>query len=743
MNNVSRYPWPWIVATLAVATVVYALALLYGFERITAVRRVEVARQQARLNQQALRMEDEAGIAVQLAHVATVILRDKGSRDQLQVGVRHLLAASNRSLIYGVGVFYAPFAFDRAAMRFGFYRYAADPKHDVEQWVLPGNAYDYTQRPWYAAARNAGGKSALTGPYVSSHGLAFVGASESFDVNGRFGGVVLVEALQTALAKMLSSSVSQDDRIWVTDDAGTVILGNTPPASFTADTVASAHLSIAPWTLHLASQFPIVASARRDALVIGVPVTLAYWGIVGIALLALVRYRRLQLRALALQETASRDGLTGLRNRAYLLSRLDQSLRSLAGDPQQSFCILFVDLDRFAVVNDSLGHAIGDQLLCAIADRMLAILPDGAELGRIGGDEFIAYMPLAGQTAAEMVADRIIRELNAPFTIDEREIYISASIGILMSAQRYSQAGDMLRDADTAMYAAKNAGRGRFAIFDETMRENAIARHSLENALRRAVGNGEVFPRYQPIVNLRTGRVAGMEALARWTNGRGENIPPSVFIPLAEQSGTIEAVDSMILTQACSDAQRFQDKAPGVTMSVNASATRLHRSDLVSKTSAALEDAGLDARLLKVELTETAIMDRADDGLAVLERLRDLGTQVVIDDFGTGHSSLSYAQRLPVAGLKIDRSFVEPMARDRQSLAIVRAVVALAKTLGLYVVAEGVEDEDQLEKLRDMGVEYGQGFYFAPALTVEEMESFIAQRERLYMAAPGNVATAS
>jgi len=355
----------------------------------------------------------------------------------------------------------------------------------------------------------------------------------------------------------------------------------------------------------------------------------------------------------------------------------------------------------------------------------------------------VSYLPLASQAAAELSADCILRELSKTFVIEEREIYISASIGIVTSTPRYGSAVEMLRDADTAMYAAKNAGRARFAVFDERMREQAIARHSLETALRRAVENRRVFAMYQPIVHLRTGRVASMEALARWTDDNGTAVSPAVFIPLAEQSGTIDAIDSLILNQACRDAVGLQSRCPGLIVSVNVSATRLHRGDLLSKTKAALDDSGLDPKLLKIELTETAIMARADDGLTVLEQLRAGGVQSVIDDFGTGHSSLSYAQRLPVAGLKIDRSFIEPMIADRQSLAIVRAIVALAKTLGLYVVAEGVETAEQAEKLRAMGVDFGQGFYFSAALDVANMASFIDECECRYAAAPENVASVS
>lgn len=744
MNDDSRYPWPWIVATLFVATVIYALGLLYANGRLSEVRRQEVAAQGARLNQDALRLEDAAGIAVQLAHVATVTFRGERRKSDLERDVRRLLAASDRSLIYGIGVFYEPFLFERAAMRFGLYRYAADRTHDAEQWIEPGNAYDYLGRPWYIAAMKASGKPAMTGPYTSAHGLTFIGASEAFTAGNRIAGVVLVEWLQSALTRMVAQEVAPEDRLWVTDASGITIAGTAPEPSFALDsTPLQTKLRTAPWTIHLGSHFRALAAARREATAVGVPVTIIYWAIVGFAIFALVRYRRLQLRAQALQETASRDALTGLRNRGYVMARLDEELHRLAPDGQGGFTVLFVDLDRFAVVNDGLGHGVGDQLLCAIAQRMLSIALDGSELGRIGGDEFVAYLPLASQTAAELAANRIIRELGKAFTIDEREIYISASIGIVTSTPRYGSAVEMLRDADTAMYAAKNSGRARYAVFDERMREHAIARHSLETALRRAVENRRVFAMYQPIVNLRTGRVASMEALARWTDDNGTAVSPAIFIPLAEQSGTIDAIDSLVLKQACRDVARLQARLPGISVSVNVSATRLHRGDLLAKTHSELGDSGLDPKSLKIELTETAIMERADDALTVLAQLRAAGVQAMIDDFGTGHSSLSYAQRLPVAGLKIDRSFIEPMIADRQSLAIVRAIVALAKTLGLYVVAEGVEDEEQVEKLRTMGVDYGQGFYFSHALDVDAMESFIDGRESRYAAAPESVATVS
>jgi len=538
---------------------------------------------------------------------------------------------------------------------------------------------------------------------------------------------VLIEALKPALDDMLTRTRSSDDFVWVTDADGAVIIRARAASMPSVDAVTTTPLRLAPWTLHVASYFPDVVRARTATLLVGVPATILYWIAVGALVLSTLRIRKLELRASALAETASRDALTGLRNRAYIADLLARGLHAFALDPSRSFGVLFVDLDRFAVVNDSLGHSAGDDLLRALARRIEEALPAGAEFGRIGGDEFVTFVPDGDSARCEAIAQNVIDHLNQPFALGEREIYISASIGIVICAQRYTTADELLRDADTAMYAAKRAGRGRSKLFDERMRDVVMARMALENDLRRALKHSELYAMYQPIVSLRTGSVVAVEALARWSDGSGRSVSPAVFIPLAEQTGTIEAVDTIVLSQACRDARALQEYAGGIAMSVNVSATRLNP-ELLKKLSTALDLAGLDARLLKVELTETAIMEHAADGLAVLEGIRGLGCQIVIDDFGTGHSSLSYVQRLPISGLKIDRSFITPIGHDRQSLAIVRAIVGLAKTLGLYVTAEGAEEEVQIEKLREMGVDYVQGFYYSPALDLEALKDFAAAR---------------
>ncbi|HZT13795.1 MAG TPA: GGDEF domain-containing phosphodiesterase, partial [Candidatus Baltobacteraceae bacterium] len=306
--------------------------------------------------------------------------------------------------------------------------------------------------------------------------------------------------------------------------------------------------------------------------------------------------------------------------------------------------------------------------------------------------------------------------------------YTGASVGVVLSGPRYEHPEELLRDADIAMYRAKEAGRGRFVVFDEDMHERALQRMLVESALRSAIHHSEFCVRYQPIVNVATGEVCAVEALCRWSRPEHGEVGPVEFIPIAEQTGAIAEIDSFVLRQACSDARALTRRFPHVPVSVNVSATRLTHGDFVPGISRALFESSLDARCIKLEITETAIMGRPEEAVQTLARLREIGVAVEIDDFGAGYSSLSYIQRLPISGLKIDRSFVKPMVADPQSAAIVRAIVGLAKTLGLRVTAEGVETPQQLQMLAEMGVDFAQGFYFSPAVAFDALESLIAAR---------------
>ncbi|MBV8655503.1 MAG: EAL domain-containing protein [Candidatus Eremiobacteraeota bacterium] len=680
----------------------YALGLVYSIERVNDARRQAVAMQSERSAQTALRLENAFGLVAELAGAAALSVDGYPSSPETQRKLTRLAAVADPGLLSGI------------------HAYALDDA-------------DVSDRPWYKAALAAPGKAVMTA----------AGASETFGPPQSPSGVVLVEIARPKLDAILASA-HIGDRAWVTDAGGNVIAGAPPPSTMALDAMVSVPLGAAPWTLQFASHFPEVDSAQSLALSIDIPLTIIAWGGALLTIVGILRVRGLQMKTAQLQKSAVRDNLTGLYNRAYVLWRLKEALRAFSVSQGSPFGVLYIDLDRFAVVNDSLGHSVGDELLCAIARRLEGGLPAGVEIGRIGGDEFVAVAPPSSDhTKSESVAQLILGQMRQPFRLGERDIYISASIGIVAAAPRYGKADELLRDADTAMYAAKRAGRNRLALFDESMREQAMKRHTMESALHRAIAASQIFARYQPIVNLSSGAVAGAEALARWMDDRGKLVSPDLFIPLAEQCGAIDAIDWVVLARACSDVHALQRLVPNLTVSVNLSAGRLNQTDLVDRIRKVLDESDLTPGTMKFEVTESAIMESPEDSLLVLNELCEFGSQVVIDDFGTGHSSLSYVQRLPVAGLKIDRSFITPIAKDNQSLAIVQAIVALAKTLKIYVVAEGVESEDQAELLRQSGVDYAQGFYFAPALELRALQSFVeARKESLLLINDGDVQTA-
>ena len=712
-KDTQPYPWPAIVTTLVVAVFVYGLGLVYSIERVAEVRRQSLVSQEARSQQMRLRIDGYFGLASQLANVAAATVRVQGGPNEVESTLRQLLSAADPARIQGIGVYYS-------------HGYALPIRLNRSPSAAPLSP-DYVRRPWFTSAQSNPGRPVLSRADPPA-GVPFVAVSETLGPKDS-DGVAMVETSQAKLDALLAHPAGASDSAWITDSAGNVIAGATPPPSMAIDASRSLRLDCAPWTLQVASHFADVDRAQASALGIDIPLTIVAWGGALLVIFVLLRVRKLQLRAAALQKSAVRDTLTGLYNRAYVLWRLKEALRSFSIG-KNPFGVLYIDLDRFAVVNDSLGHSVGDELLRAIAKRLEDGLPPGVELGRIGGDEFVAYVPPGTDLdKCESIAQMIFSHVRPPFRVGDRDIHISASIGIVIAAARYGKADELLRDADTAMYAAKRAGRNRLTVFDESMREQVLARHTMENALHRAIASSQIFARYQPIVDLATGEIAGVEALARWMDERGTLVPPNLFIPLAEQCGAIDAIDWVVLGRACSDVRSIHRFVPGLTVSVNLSAARLNQADLVKRIRKVLEQSQLEPATLKFEVTESAIMESPEDSLAVLNELCAFGSQVVIDDFGTGHSSLSYVQRLPVAGLKIDRSFITPIVKDRQSLAIVQAIVALAKTLNIYVVAEGVEDAAQAERLAEAGVDFGQGFYFAPALEIRALQTFVESRK--------------
>jgi diguanylate cyclase (GGDEF)-like protein/PAS domain S-box-containing protein len=429
-----------------------------------------------------------------------------------------------------------------------------------------------------------------------------------------------------------------------------------------------------------------------------------------------------------LQHDALHDALTGLPNRVLFLDRLEHAMRrDIRRVGAERTAVLFLDLDRFKIVNDSLGHLVGDHLLVEVARRLESALRPGDTVARLGGDEFTVLLEdLADRAEAEHVADRMLETLTEPFEVEDRELYLSASIGITMAAAG-AQPGEVIRDADAAMYRAKAEGKGRHAMFDAKLHEAAVARLELETRLRRGLSGDETEPTglqvvYQPIVRSGNGELAGFEALARWQDPDGRMLRPDQFIPVAEETGLIYALGRLVLHESCRQLAAWRAHgADDLRMNVNISGRQLLEPGFVDEVAQALRDHGLEPDALRLEITETeAAADYAAVRLALEAILEATGVKAHLDDFGTGTSSLTFLRGFPGDALKIDRSFVQAMRSDEGAFQIVKAILGLAHNMGMEVVAEGVETTWHLDTLRELGCDYAQGFLIARPLSRDE-----------------------
>ncbi len=431
-----------------------------------------------------------------------------------------------------------------------------------------------------------------------------------------------------------------------------------------------------------------------------------------------------------LLQNAFHDALTGLPNRALFMDRLGQAVEYTKRHEDYLFAVLFLDLDRFKVINDSLGHLRGDQLLIGIARKLKACARSTDTIARLGGDEFtILLEDIEDVTDAIRVANRVQEELTLPFELDSQEVFTSASIGITLSTTGYNQPEDLLRDADIAMYRAKNQGSARYEIFNPDMHARAVARLQLETDLRLAIEQMEFSLKYQPIVSLETGRVIGFEGLIRWQHPQYGLILPGEFIPAAEETGLITRICQWVIRTGCGQLRQWQlqfPTTPLLTISLNLSSKQFTQLNLINQINQILQETGLDASGLRLELTEGVIMEGAESATATLLQLRNLGLKLSIDDFGTGYSSLSRLLHFPINELKIDHSFVSQIGIDEGKSAIVETIVTLAHKLGVDVTAEGVETKEQLAHLRALKCEYGQGNFFSQPLDTEAAEALIA-----------------
>ena len=422
---------------------------------------------------------------------------------------------------------------------------------------------------------------------------------------------------------------------------------------------------------------------------------------------------------------AFHDALTFLPNRSRFTELLRRSINRARLDEQYQFAMLFLDLDRFKVVNDSLGHAVGDQLLVAAARRLEQAVRPGDTVARLGGDEFTVLIDnTSSMNDATRVAERIMIELQRPFYLQGQDVFVSASIGIALSTTGYQMPDDLLRDADIAMYRAKANGKSRYEVFDQKMHAHAVALLQLETDLRLAIERNEFRILYQPVISLRTGRIAGVEALVRWEHPQRGLVSPDDFLTVAEETGLVVPMGNYVLREACTRMAEWRRENPlaaEATISVNLSARQFAHPDLVARVIGTLEATGLPARCLRLEFTESVLIEREGPVIDTFTQLHALGVRLDLDDFGTGYSSLGYLHRFDLDGLKIDRSFVSNIGPNGERSEIVRTIVALANNLGMEVIAEGVETPDQLAVLQGAQCDLVQGYLFGGALSADEV----------------------
>ncbi|HUP97703.1 MAG TPA: EAL domain-containing protein [Usitatibacter sp.] len=429
-----------------------------------------------------------------------------------------------------------------------------------------------------------------------------------------------------------------------------------------------------------------------------------------------------------LYHNAYHDNLTQLSNRTHFNEQLSRAIARVQRHPEQRFAVMYLDCDRFKMINDSLGHKAGDELLVNLARRLQTVLRPTDLIARLGGDEFaILLEDIQRERDAVDLTERIQRELTRPFQLGDMEVTVSASIGITFSSNGYQTAEQIIRDADIAMYKAKGKGKAQYALFDASLHQHVASQLKLEGELRRALGQGQIYLHYQPIYALRDTRLIGFEALVRWQHPERGSLEPATFIPTAEETGLIVPLGNWVLNEACRQLRAWKDAhgQSGLRMSVNVSSLQLTHPEFVARVREALSSAQLTPSELTLEVTESVLMDGIENAVSTLNELRHMGVTLSIDDFGTGYSSLNYLATLPIDALKVDRSFIERMSDAGEGSEIVKAIFKLGHALSKQVFAEGIETGDQLSQLQELGCEFGQGYLLSRPVDAERAGIFV------------------
>ena len=736
-----RRPWYWLVVLFAAALLVTglesAVARSRADQNVADFRSVQTLR----LERGETAIDDFISDATQLVYAeAGAVGPIRGNRTLVERLLLGMAPTRSDRVIYGMGVFYAPGAFDTGSRLFGPY-VILNPRERL--MVNTEKNFDYPKLTWYRDAVDGRGNRIIDGPY-SEDGISFISVLKAFYRDGRLQGVASVDTRAPDFGAVVATAMQKGplDVVWITSRIGEreFSTGTVPPGPNRIE--QSLRLRSVSALLHVSTDATAMAKENRLVATGAIAAAGLIWTLTVIFAVVIVRGWRVREAALAselrearlrheietakkletsLRKAAFTDALTGLPNRTPFLQRVSAALADVRAETA-SYAVLFIDLDRFNIVNETLGHIAGDELLKIVGRRLRDELSPEAMVARLGGDEFVVLAQV-DSAGAEAFARHVLSIFKQPVTLQSRTLRVGASIGVVSLSVDYERPGELLRDADIAMFHAKLAGRSRYAFFDLAMRLRVAEESELEHDLRLGIERREFFACYQPLVDVGSNAICSFEALVRWRRPERGLVGAGDFVRFAESRGMIDAIDVIVLEDVCAHAAAIGAVFPQSSIAVNVSAAHLAASDLVPAVASSLQAHDLSPSVLKIEVTETAVMSNEELARKTMTGLRELGVQMVLDDFGQGHSSLAYLQHLPISGLKIDRSFIEPLGTNSQSAAIVGSVVTLAQTLGLYTVAEGVENASQLGVVRSLGVDLAQGFLFAPALTAEELLS--------------------
>ena len=703
-------------------------------------------------------VDDLFGDAVQLASTGSAIFTRIPLQDALISRVtREVYASALNPHIYGTGPFFAPGVVDGGLTSFYVRRVDPGVGRSVQDHPFRGGVEvdyrspapiardDYTRQVWFERAVQAGGRTIVWGPY-RDQARTFISIERAFYRDGKMAGVFSVDILERDFLGIVRKDLVRGDVAAVVTHGGRVLLATGAiPADRMHMFTSLATMRFAPHTeIELLSDGSVLHAGYRTiwfgtggllvviwliAALIGIGLV-QRWRAHEARLLLEVDQRRLEHEIelshaveIELRNVAYTDALTGLPNRRAFL----EYAGTIVGT-DRSHIVLFIDLDRFNLVNETLGHLAGDEFLRVIGARLQQFISKDDVIARLGGDEFVLAGPLSGRPPIDVMCSRLFAEMGQPIVVNGRSFYPEASIGIVAVDGSYTGADEILRDADIAMYEAKRRGRARYVIFDAEMRRRVAGDSELEAALRRALERKELMPYYQPVVRVESGEIAGFEALARW-NRAGTIVTASEFMPFAEQHGLSAAIDAHVLQEVYQHSRAIYNLFPGTKIAVNVSAPELASPALHDMVEMLRERNGRAGDGMVFEITETAMMTNPELAVRTIERLRELEIEFVLDDFGTGYSSLAYLQHLPISGIKIDRSFVAPIAVDLKASEIVRSIVMLARSFGLTTTAEGVETLSQWEIVRDLGVDFAQGFFFSPAIDMASLTRLKGQSQ--------------